>query len=265
VALPTAEVGVFGGSGFYSFLEDVEEVIVETPYGTPSAPLTVGEVGGTRVAFLPRHGRSHELPPHAIPYRANAWAMKELGVRRIIGPNASGALKADLELGEFVVCDQFVDRTSGREDTFYDGPETTHVSAADPYCPELRALLVETARELGIKARDGGTVVVIQGPRFSTRAESKWFQEAGWDVINMTAFPEGHLARELELCYANISMVTDHDVGVEGTPAVSHEQVVAVFNENNERLRDLLFAVIPKIPPQPADHLCATALSGARF
>jgi 5'-methylthioadenosine phosphorylase len=262
---PTAEIGVFGGSGFYSFLEDVEEVEVDTPYGRPSAPFTIGEVGGRRVAFLPRHGPKHELPPQAIPYRANVWAMKELGVRRIIGPNASGALKAELELGEFVVCDQFVDRTRGRADTFYDGPETTHVSAADPYCPDLRALLVETARGLGIKAKDGGTVVVIQGPRFSTRAESKWFQDAGWDTINMTAYPEGYLARELELCYANISMVTDHDVGVGGTPPVSHEQVVRVFNENNERLRGLLFAVIPRIPPQPEEHVCAQALRGARI
>jgi 5'-methylthioadenosine phosphorylase len=260
-----AEIGVFGGSGFYSFLDQVEEVEVETPYGEPSAPFTVGDVGGKRVAFLPRHGREHELPPHAIPYRANVWAMRELGVRRIIGPNASGALKAELELGEFVVCDQFVDRTRGRADTFYDGPETTHVSAADPYCPELRSLLAETARELGISARDGGTVVVIQGPRFSTRAESKWFQAMGWDMINMTAFPEGYLARELELCYANISMVTDHDVGVEGTAPVSHERVVTVFNENNERLRELLFAAIPRIPPQPEEHLCATALRGARI
>ena len=164
-----------------------------------------------------------------------------------------------------MVCDQFVDRTRGRADTFYDGPETTHVSAADPYCPDLRLLLVETARGLGIPVRDGGTVVTIQGPRFSTRAESRWFQEAGWDVINMTAYPEGHLARELELCYANISMVTDHDVGVEGTDPVSHEQVVTVFNENNERLRELLFKVVPKITPQPEEHLCATALRGARF
>ena len=156
-----AEIGVFGGSGFYSFLEDVEQVEVETPYGAPSAPFTIGEISGKSVAFLPRHGLDHELPPHAIPYRANVWAMKELGVRRIIGPNASGALKAELELGEFVVCDQFVDRTSGRKDTFYDGPETTHVSAADPYCPELRTLLVETARELEIPVRDGGTVVTI--------------------------------------------------------------------------------------------------------
>ena len=259
-----AEIGVFGGSGFYSFLEDVEEVEVETPYGKPSAPVVIGEIGGKRVAFLPRHGRDHELPPAQILYRANVWAMRELGVRRVIGPNASGALKADLALGEFVVCDQFVDRTTGRADTFYEGPETTHVSAADPYCPDLRALLVETASELGIPVRDGGTVVVIQGPRFSTRAESRWFQQEGWDVINMTAYPEGYLARELELCYANISMVTDHDVGVEGGPLVSHETVVNVFNENNERLRELLYAVIPKIGPQPED-VCATALLGARL
>jgi 5'-methylthioadenosine phosphorylase len=263
--MPAAEIGVFGGSGFYSFLEDVEEVELETPYGKPSAPFTIGEIGGKRVAFLPRHGRNHELPPGQIPYRANVWAMKELGVRRIIGPNASGALTRELELGEFVVCDQFVDRTSGRADTFYEGPGTTHVSAADPYCPELRRLLLDTATDLGIKARDGGTVVTIQGPRFSTRAESEWFQAMGWEVINMTAYPEGWLARELELCYANISMVTDHDVGVAGEEPVSHETVVRVFNENNARLRELLFVVIPKIPPQPEEHLCATSLRGARF
>src|SRR5213076_61801 len=171
--------------------------------------------------------------------------------------------RADLKLGEFVVCDQFVDRTWGRMDTFYEGAPVTHVSAADPYCPDLRRLLVETARELDIPVRDGGTVVTIQGPRFSTRAESKWFQDAGWDMINMTAYPEGYLARELELCYANVSMVTDHDVGVEGAEPVSSEQVLRVFRENNERLRELLFAIVPKIGPQPPEHLCATALRGA--
>ena len=258
-----AEIGVFGGSGFYSFVDVVDEVEVETPYGRPSAPLVIGEIAGRRVAFLPRHGRKHELPPAQIPYRANVWAMRELGVRRLIGPCASGALRPELELGGFVVCDQFVDRTVGRADTFYEGPETTHVSAADPYCPDLRRVLVETAHELGITVYDGGTVVVIQGPRFSTRAESKWFQAMGWDMINMTAYPEGWLARELELCYANISMVTDHDVGVEGTAPVSHEMVLRVFEENNEKLRALLFGAIPKIGPQPED-VCATALRGAR-
>src|SRR5262249_21243676 len=223
----------------------------------------MGEVGGRRVAFLPRHGRAHELPPAQIPYRANVWAMRELGVRRLVGPCASGALQSELELGAFVVCDQFVDRTAGRRDTCYEGPETTHVSAADPYCPELRGILVETARELGIPVHDGGTVVVIQGPRFSTRAESRWFQQMGWDTINMTAYPEGYLARELELCYANISMVTDHDVGVEGAEPVTHETVPGFFQENNQRLRELLFAAIPKIGPQP-EAVCATALRSAR-
>ena len=257
-------IGVFGGSGFYSFLEDVEEIEIDTPYGKPSAPLAVGEVAGTRVAFLPRHGRHHELPPHRVPFRANVWALREAGVRRIVGPCASGALTRELERGAFVVCDQYVDRTRGRADSFYDGPETTHVSAADPFCPDLRRLLVETADELGVPVRDGGTVVVVQGPRFSTRAESRWFQSAGWEAINMTAYPECHLARELELCYATIAMVTDYDVGVEGEEAVSAAQVVQVLRENNERLRDLLLAVIPKIGPQP-DDICSTALRRARL
>jgi 5'-methylthioadenosine phosphorylase len=188
--------------------------------------------------------------------------MRELGVRRIVGPCASGSLRADLALGEFVVCDQYVDRTNCRADTFFDGPQTTHVSAADPYCADLRCLLLDTAAELGIAARDGGTVVVVQGPRFSTRAESRWYRDFGGDVINMTAYPECHLARELELCYATIAMVTDYDVGVEGHDPVSAADVLRVFGENNERLRELLFAVIPRIGPQP-DDACARALDGA--
>lgn len=257
-------VGVFGGSGFYSFLEGVEEVEIDTPYGKPSAPLAIGELGGRSVAFLPRHGRRHELPPAQIPYRANLWAMREAGVRRIVAPCASGALRPELAAGEFVVCDQLVDRTWGRADTFYEGPETVHVSAADPFCTDLRRLLVETAAELGIPARDGGTVVVVQGPRFSTRAESNWYRGMGWDVVNMTAYPEAHLARELELCYATVAMVTDHDAGARDGRPVSAEAVVEVFAENLARLRELLFAVIPRIGPQPRDT-CATALTGARI
>jgi 5'-methylthioadenosine phosphorylase len=265
--MASAEIGVFGGSGFYSFLDDAEEVAVDTPYGPTSDRFVIGDVVGRRVAFLPRHGRHHHLPPHRIPYRANLWAMRELGVRRIIGPTASGSLKADLPPGTFVVCDQFVDRTSGRADTFYDGPVTTHVSAADPYCADLRGVLLDTGREQGLDIRDGGTVVVIQGPRFSTRAESRWFSSLGWDVINMTAYPEGYLARELELCYANVSLVTDYDVGLEGQAGVrpvSHSEVVRVFTDNNARLRELLFAAIPRIGAQAQD-VCATALQGARF
>jgi 5'-methylthioadenosine phosphorylase len=188
--------------------------------------------------------------------------MKELGVRRIIGPCAAGGLRADLRPGEFVVCDQFVDRTWGRSDTFYEGPRTTHVSAADPYCADLRRLLVGVARELGIPVRDGGTVVVIQGPRFSSRAESQWFARMGWDVVNMTAYPECHLARELGLCYANVSMVTDRDAGVDGSEPASADAVMRVFEENGARLRDLLLAVIPRIGAQP-DDACANALASA--
>ena len=258
------DVGVFGGSGFYSFLPDVETVEVDTPYGRPSAPPVVGEVAGTRVAFIPRHGLHHEFPPHKIPYRANAWAMKELGVSRIIGPNACGSLQSHVKPGDFVVCDQLVDRTRNRPNTFYDGPETTHISFADPYCETMRIAAIAAGRDLDISLHDHGTVVVIEGPRFSTRAESSWFALAGWEVINMTQYPEAVLARELELCYANISLITDYDVGVEDVPPVTHEEVVRVFSANNQRLRDLLFAMIPAIPRERTCE-CGTALRGARL
>jgi 5'-methylthioadenosine phosphorylase len=259
----SAEIGVFGGSGFYSFLERTETVEVDTPYGKPSAPPVVGEVGGRSVAFIPRHGLKHQFPPHTVPYRANVWAMKELGVQRILGPNACGSLQEHVKPGDFVVCDQLVDRTRTRPHTFYDGPETTHISFADPYCPTMREVTIRTGGELGISMHDRGTVVVIEGPRFSTRAESAWFKAAGWEVINMTQYPEAPLARELELCYANISLITDYDVGVEGIAPVTHEEVVRVFGENNAKLRDLLFAVIPELPLERTCP-CATALSGAR-
>jgi 5'-methylthioadenosine phosphorylase len=259
-------VGIFGGSGFYEFLDDdAEEAAVDTPYGPPSARIRLGEIEGHHVAFMPRHGDDHALPPHRINYRANVWAMKQVGAKRIIGPSACGALKPELRPGTFVICDQFVDRTRGREDTFYDGPQTTHVSAADPYCEEMRATLAACARELDIPVVDAGTVVVIQGPRFSTRAESRWFSGAGWDVVNMTQYPEAWLARELELCYANVSLVTDYDVGLEGmpdVPPVSADAAFAVFRENLDKLRALLFAAVPRIGPQPQDT-CATALGSA--
>jgi 5'-methylthioadenosine phosphorylase len=258
-------IGVFGGSGFYEFLDDVEETLVDTPYGPPSAAIRTGAIEGTPVAFMPRHGDKHEFPPHKVNFRANVWAMREVGVRRVVGPCACGSLQPDLHPGTFVVCDQFVDRTSGRADTFYDGPSTTHVSAAEPYCADLRRVLVESARELEIPVVDGGTVVVIQGPRFSTRAESRWFSGAGWQVVNMTQYPEAWLARELELCYATVALVTDYDVGLEGMPdiePVSAETAFRVFAENLARLRDLLFRAIPRIGPQPED-VCATALASA--
>ena len=255
---------MFGGSGFYSFVDAVDEIYMDTPYGETSAPVTIGEVGGARVAFLPRHGRKHQFPPHKVPYRANVWAMKELGVERLFAPCAVGSLQLEVRPGSFVVCDQLVDRTRGRADTFYDGPEVTHISFADPYCTEMRGALLSTGQELGIPLHPKGTVVVIQGPRFSTRAESAWFQRQGWEVINMTQYPEAPLARELEMCFANISLVTDYDVGVGDTPPVTHEEVIRVFNENNARLRDLLFSAIPALPATRSCE-CATALANARF
>jgi len=262
--MSSAEIGVFGGSGFYSFLEDVETVEVDTPYGPPSSPVTIGDVGGRRVAFMPRHGANHEFPPHRIPYRANAWAMKELGVGRVLAPNACGSLQSAVKPGDFVICDQLVDRTRDRPNTLYDGPITTHISFADPYCETMREVAIREGRALGIPIHDRGTVVVIEGPRFSTRAESTWFASVGWEVINMTQYPEAVLAREAELCYANISLITDYDVGVEGVPPVTHDEVVRVFTENNSKLRDLLFAVIPALPAE-RDCPCATALTGARL
>ncbi|MGH2740003.1 MAG: S-methyl-5'-thioadenosine phosphorylase [Actinomycetota bacterium] len=261
-----AKIGVFGGSGFYSFLDEVEEVEVDTPYGKPSAPIVIGEIENRNVAFLPRHGRRHEFPPHKVPYRANLWAMKQLGVERLIGPCAAGSLRKDVEPGHFVVCDQLVDRTSGRADTFYDGPETTHISFAEPYCPTLRELVIDKARVLGIKVHQQGTVVVVQGPRFSTRSESEFYRGQGWEVVNMTQYPEVALARELEMCYVNISLITDYDVGIEGEDieAVTNEAVIDVFNANNNRLRSLLVGIAPEIPVE-RDCPCATALEGARF
>jgi len=262
-----AEIGVFGGSGFYSFLENVEYVTVETPYGHPSDRVAIGELAGRKVAFLPRHGSRHQYPPHMVNYRANVYAMKELGVTRLIGPCASGSLQVHVKPGDFVLCDQYVDRTSGRKDTFYDGPVSTHVSAAEPYCPELRKLAAKVGREQNISIHEKGTVVVIQGPRFSTKAESRWFAAQGWEVINMTQYPEAHLARELEICYLNISLITDWDVGLEGHPEiepVSLDEVIRTFNENNNKLKELLFKLIPQIPAE-RHCTCGQALEGARF
>jgi 5'-methylthioadenosine phosphorylase len=260
-------VGVFGGSGFYRFLKKYEELPLETQYGPPSSPLKISTVGGRRVAFIPRHGEHHEFPPHVLPYRANIAAFKEVGVERVVAPCAVGSLKPELKPGDLVICDQFVNFTTGRRDTFYDGPVTTHISTADPYCPELRKLARDAAKKLKLPFHYGGTVVVIQGPRFSTRSESRFFRNQGWDVINMTQYPEVSLARELEMCYVNISMVTDYDSGLEDDPKVqpvSHEEVVRIFNENIENLRALITELIRTIPSKRSCS-CGTALAHARL
>lgn len=263
---PRAEIGIFGGSGFYSFAAGgVQEVKVETPYGAPSDTIALMEVSGHRVAFLPRHGKTHSLPPHKINYRANVWALHSLGVTRILAPNAVGSLQTRIAPGHFVINDQFVDRTSGRRDTFYDGPITTHVSPAEPYCPQLRALAVDATRAHNIPVHETGTCVIIQGPRFSTKAESRWFTSLGWDIINMTQYPEAMLARELALCYVNISLVTDYDAGlVGGGTHVDAVSVMEVMARNTDNVKKVIRTLLENMPPA-RDCPCADALKAARW
>jgi 5'-methylthioadenosine phosphorylase len=261
-----AEIGVFGGSGLYRLLDDVDLIHVDTPFGSPSDDIAIGKVGERSVAFMPRHGRNHTLPPAAINYRANLWALHSLGVTRVIAPTAAGSLQPNVKPGEFVVCDQFVDRTHGRADTFFDkGPTVAHVSTAHPYCPVLRDLAIRTADDLGVTVHPRGTVVVIQGPRFSTRAESRWFSSNGWEVVNMTQYPEVALARELEMCYLNVALITDFDAGLEGHPhvkPVSVEIVQRTFASNIALVRDLILRLVPLIP-LARDCACPTAMKGA--
>jgi 5'-methylthioadenosine phosphorylase len=255
-----ADVGVIGGSGLYSLLEPAREHILDTPYGRPSDPITVAEVAGRPVAFVPRHGRDHRFPPHRIPYRANVWALREIGVQQILAPCAVGSLRADLGPGTFVLPDQLIDRTSGRVQTFYDSG-AVHVSFAEPYCPTGRAAVRKAAGEGGVELVDGATMVVIEGPRFSTRAESRWYASAGASLVNMTGHPEAILARELALCYTTIALVTDLDAGVEGDRGVTQEEVFGVFAENTSRLRRLLVDVCKALPFN-TDCPCQRALDG---
>lgn len=246
-----AEIAVIGGTGFYKFLDNTTEIKVNTPYGFTSDLISLGSLSGRRIAFLPRHGRQHQYPPHMVNYRANLWALRQLGVTRVLGPCAVGSLQPDVHPGDFVFCDQFVDRTTGRKDTFYDGPQTVHLSSADPYCQELRKIGIQAAKELDLPYHSDGTMVVIQGPRFSTRAESKWFSSMGWKVVNMTGYPEVMLARELGMCYLNVSLITDYDVGLEGRAdikPVTAEEVTEVFMEHNEKLKQLMAKIIESIP-----------------
>ncbi|MBS9534400.1 S-methyl-5'-thioadenosine phosphorylase [Mycobacterium sp. M1] len=245
-------IGVIGGSGFYSFFgDDAQRVDLDTPYGTPSAPVTVGTVGGHDVAFLPRHGERHEYSPHTVPYRANMWALRTLGVRRIFAPCAVGSLRPDLQPGAIVVPDQLMDRTRGRADTYFD-EGGVHVEFADPYCPALRSVVTGMADVV-----DGGTMVVIHGPRFSTRAESQWYARAGFSLVNMTGYPEAVLARELEMCYAAIALVTDVDAGVDVGDGVRITDVMAEFAKNIEPFKKLVHRAIEQVD---AERTCTHCL-----
>lgn len=252
--LPTADVGVIGGSGLYSLLDEVDEIAVDTPYGAPSAPLTVGEVAGRTIAFLPRHGLGHTLPPHKVPYRANLWALRELGVNAIFGPCASGSLQPDIHPGQFVILDQIIDRTWGRESTFFDGSGSpdgftavNHVTFAEPYDARLRQAAVDACRAEGVAVHETGTVVVVNGPRFSTKGESRWYSGQGWHVVNMTQMPEAVLATELGIPYAALALITDYDVGLEGVDGiepVTMDEVFAMLERNAELARKVLFRAV---------------------
>ena len=213
-----AHVGLIGGAGIYDpgALEDPVEVRVHTPHGEPSDFITVGRLGGVKVAFLPRHGRGHRIPPHMINYKANLWALKSLGVKWVLSVSAVGSLREDYRPGDLVVPDQFIDMTKNRQYTFFDGPVTVHVSMADPFCEDLSRKVYDTVRDLGYSVHYGGTYVCIEGPRFSTRAESRvWKEVFKADIIGMTLVPEVNLACELEMCYSTLAMVTDYDVWAE--------------------------------------------------
>jgi len=261
-----AEIGIIGGSGLYAFVDSSATVEVDTPFGAPSDPLTIGEVAGRSVAFLPRHGRDHRLPPHQVNYRANLWALRTVGVRQVIAPCAVGSLRAEHDAGSVVVPDQVVDRTWGRAHTYYDEPgAVVHIPFADPYCPTGRRAALDTGRRRGLDPVDGGTLVVVNGPRFSSRAESRWHQAQGWAVVGMTAMPEAALARELALCFTSVALVTDLDAGVEQGEGVTHEEVLRVFAANIEKVRSLLFDVVAELPSGDDDCPCRHSLDGLKL
>ena len=257
---PTAGIAVIGGSGFYELLSEAEQFEMDTPFGTPSDSIAIGTVADRTVAFLPRHGRAHQLPPHRINYRANLWALRSLGVRQVLAPCAVGSLRRDLGPGSVVVPDQLVDRTSGRIQTFYDRG-AVHVSFSDPYCAAGRTAVLKAAADAGTQVHGSGTMVVVEGPRFSTRAESRWFAAAGWDLVNMTGHPEALLARELELCYTAVALVTDYDAGIDATESVSQDEVFRVFAQNTERLKDLVLTTVTTLPAERT-CACSQALHG---
>jgi 5'-methylthioadenosine phosphorylase len=240
-------IGVLGGSGFYAFLDDATPTPVLQRYGPPSAAPAVGTVDGVDVAFIPRHGPNHEYPPHGVPFRANVHAMRELGVDRIIASTAVGSLAPNYAPGHFAVPDQIVDRTWGREHTFWDGPDVEHVSFADPYHPGMRQAAMSAMQWTGAEVHDGGTVVVIQGPRFSTRAESADFASRGWELINMTQMPEAVLCAEAGIAYANISVITDYDVGIDGGEPVTHAEVLRRFAESSATLQAGIRRLVPML------------------
>ncbi|MBX5456021.1 MAG: S-methyl-5'-thioadenosine phosphorylase [Thermogemmatispora sp.] len=257
--MPQATIGVIGGSGLYRMegMTDLEEVAVETPFGAPSDVITIGKLEGVPVAFLPRHGRGHRLSPTEIPVRANIWALKSLGVQWVISVSAVGSLREHIAPRDLVVPNQLFDRTKSRVNSFFEGGLVVHCTFAEPFCPTLSRLLLETARELGdVRVHEGGTYVCIEGPLFSTKAESLAYRSWGMDIIGMTALPEAKLAREAELCYATLACVTDYDCWHESEESVSVELVVQNLNANVTNAQRILRRLVSKIPADRSTVSC---------
>ena len=262
-----ANIGIIGGSGFYSLAENLKEIKVDTPYGPPSEKLAIGTIAGHKIVFLPRHNKNHDIPPHKINFRANIWALHSLGVDHIVTVTAAGSLQKKYRPGSFLVIDQFIDRTKGRNDTFYDGPIVTHISSAYPYCAQIGKLAFRQGKKLGLDIYSKGTVVVIQGPRFSTAAESAWFSQMGWDVVNMTQYPEVILAKDLQIGYTAIALVTDYDAGLlydKLVKPVKTTEVVKVFNRSIPKAKKLVLSIIKNWPKKMTCD-CHRSLEGARI
>ncbi len=257
-----AEIGVIGGTGLYDpkLLSDVKEIIVETPYGKPSDAITTGELAGKRVAFLPRHGKKHTIRPTDVNSRANIFALKKLGAKRIIAPTTVGSLREEYHPGEVVFADQFIDRTTRREQSFYTHGKVCHISVAEPMCPELRQNMINAAKKLNIKFHGTGTYVCIEGPRFSTKAESKMHQQWGADVVGMTLVPECVLAKEAEICYASISTITDYDVWKDHP--VCADDILRTMKASIENVKKIIAETVAKLPSE-FECKCNEALKGA--
>ncbi len=261
-----ADIGIIGGSGFYSLLGDSEDVAVGTPFGKPSGNIAIGRIGERKIAFLPRHGRNHTIPPHKVPYKANIAALTSLGAKRIIATAAVGSLTEGYKPGEFVLFDQFVNMTNGREDTYFDQDVVAHVGMSEPYCEDMRRHAARITEEMGIAYHGHGTALVINGPRFSSKAESRFFSSQGFETINMTQYPEVALAREKALCYLGIGVITDYDAGLEGRKEikpVTVEEINRVFGQSMGKAKELVTRLAKELSAERSNCRCAGSLDGA--
>ncbi|HXX05457.1 MAG TPA: S-methyl-5'-thioadenosine phosphorylase [Candidatus Bathyarchaeia archaeon] len=260
-----AEIGIFGGTGIYDpgLLSESKEITIETPFGKTSDSITVGVYKGRKVAFMPRHGKKHTIAPHLINFRANIWAFKEMGIKRIIAPSAVGSLKENLKPGDFVIPSQFIDFTKSRKYTLYEQDKVIHISVADPFCPELQNAVYDSAKKINLHLHRDATYVCIEGPRFSTRAESRFYKDViNADIIGMTLVPECQLAREAQMCYVSISTVTDYDVW--STKPVTAKEVLETLSKNVHTTKNILGMLFDYIPEKRGCS-CAKALEEAQF